>query len=254
MGSESPRSNVALHLRALALDGAADTGCGGGAALPRQPPHPDASPAEIPAPRRRQDDPPPHPDRPDSDERMNDTEPATRKQTMARPVIIEPPSAEAAAPHLLPEEEPATRRKRTTKKRAKNPTTTISSNRTAKKAKKAAKRKAATQQPDADSADEREIVDPLRASLTWQEDEITVYDPEDADDDGEGMDGVGFQPPPGLARVTAKRKLGQLAAYRRMVEQEAREGRRRRRGRAEDEKERVTRVQFSEGETVIEVV
>ena len=185
---------------------------------------------------------------------MNDTEPATRKQTMARPVIIEPPSAEAAAPHLLPEEEPATRRKRTTKKRAKNPTTTISSNRTAKKAKKAAKRKAATQQPDADSADEREIVDPLRASLTWQEDEITVYDPEDADDDGEGMDGVGFQPPPGLARVTAKRKLGQLAAYRRMVEQEAREGRRRRRGRAEDEKERVTRVQFSEGETVIEVV
>lgn len=138
--------------------------------------------------------------------------------------------------------------KPTSKKRAKAPAQSRP-----KRTKKPKKPPPPPESEEEDGTPPREIVDPLRASLTWQEDEITVYDPEDSDDDGEGMDGVGFQSPPGAARVTARKKMRQLAEYRRMVEQEAREGRRRRRGRV-GEAERVTRVRFLGRDTVISAV
>lgn len=135
------------------------------------------------------------------------------------------------------------------KKRAKAPAQTRSK-RTTKKPKK---KQPEEPPPEEDGTPPREIVDPLRASLTWQEDEITVYDPEDSDDDGEGMDGVGFQSPPGAARATARKKMKQLAEYRRMVEREAREGRRRKRGKVGEE-ERITRVRFLGRDTVIATI
>ncbi|KAL2752067.1 hypothetical protein ACRALDRAFT_2030304 [Sodiomyces alcalophilus JCM 7366] len=77
--------------------------------------------------------------------------------------------------------------------------------------------------PGDDSEDEGPvIVDPVRAALTWQEDEITVYDPDDSDDDGTGVNGVGFKPTPAIARMRVQKRRQQLAEYRRREEREAR--------------------------------
>ncbi|CAI4214699.1 unnamed protein product [Parascedosporium putredinis] len=71
--------------------------------------------------------------------------------------------------------------------------------------------------PQGEDDEDSEIVEPIRAALTWREEEITVYDPEDKDDDGAGMDGVGFQPPPAIARAIALKKRQQLLAYKKMA-------------------------------------
>lgn len=73
------------------------------------------------------------------------------------------------------------------------------------------------------------VVDPLRASLTWHEDEITIYDPDDSDDDGTGINGVGFKPTPAIEQARAFKRMQQLAKYRQMEEVEARDKRRQRR-------------------------
>ncbi|KAI1207724.1 uncharacterized protein F4807DRAFT_434367 [Annulohypoxylon truncatum] len=73
------------------------------------------------------------------------------------------------------------------------------------------------------------IVDPVRASLTWHEDEITVYDPEDKDDDGTGINGIGFKPTPAIAYARAQKRRQQLADYRKREESEARARRNQRR-------------------------
>lgn len=73
------------------------------------------------------------------------------------------------------------------------------------------------------------VVDPLRASLTWHEDEITVYDPDDSDDDGTGINGIGFKPTPAMAYARTVRRRQQLAEYRKREEREARARRNQRR-------------------------
>lgn len=70
--------------------------------------------------------------------------------------------------------------------------------------------------------DEMEIVDPVRAALTWREDEITIFDPNDADDDGTGVNGVGFKPTPELAHARVMKRRLQMAEYRKREESEAR--------------------------------
>jgi hypothetical protein len=77
--------------------------------------------------------------------------------------------------------------------------------------------------------EEAEIVDPIRAALTWHEDEITVYDPDDDDDDGTGINGIGFKPTPALAYARTQKRKQQLAEYRKREESEARARRNRRR-------------------------
>lgn len=67
-----------------------------------------------------------------------------------------------------------------------------------------------------------EIVDPVRAALTWHTDEITVYDPEDEDDDGTGINGIGFKPTPAVAYSRTMRRKQQLAEYRKREERDAR--------------------------------
>ncbi|KFA62049.1 hypothetical protein S40285_02151 [Stachybotrys chlorohalonatus IBT 40285] len=79
------------------------------------------------------------------------------------------------------------------------------------------------------SDDEMEIIDPVRAALTWHEDEITVYDPEDEDDDGTGINGVGFKPTPALAHARSMKRRHQMAEYRKREESEARAKRSQRR-------------------------
>lgn len=91
--------------------------------------------------------------------------------------------------------------------------------------------------PEADTADDdsnSNIVDPVRAALTWQEDEITVYDPDDEDDDGTGINGIGFKPTASMAYTRTLRRKQQIAEYKKREEQEARAQRRRRRRRESD--------------------
>ncbi|KAI1197429.1 hypothetical protein F5X97DRAFT_179011 [Nemania serpens] len=96
------------------------------------------------------------------------------------------------------------------------------------------------------------IVDPVRAALTWREDEITVYDPEDKDDDGTGVNGVGFKPTAAVAYQRAQKRRQQLAEYRKREESEARARRSQRRreqlgGGAEmTRKHSLARVHFSD--------
>ncbi|KAK4040815.1 hypothetical protein C8A01DRAFT_35188 [Parachaetomium inaequale] len=66
------------------------------------------------------------------------------------------------------------------------------------------------------------ITDPLHASLTWHDDEITIYDPDDSDDDGTGINGIGFKPTPAIAYARTVRRRQQLAEYRKREEREAR--------------------------------
>ncbi|ORY12703.1 hypothetical protein BCR34DRAFT_482132 [Clohesyomyces aquaticus] len=73
------------------------------------------------------------------------------------------------------------------------------------------------------------------ASLTWQDSEITghLVDPStDPDDDGTGLNGIGFKPTPALAYARAQRRRQQLMEWRAREAREARAKRseRRRRG------------------------
>ncbi|KAK8111109.1 uncharacterized protein PG998_007566 [Apiospora kogelbergensis] len=66
------------------------------------------------------------------------------------------------------------------------------------------------------------VVDPIRAALTWHEDEITVYDAEDKDDDGTGLNGIGFKPTAAVAYARAQKRRQQLSEYRKREESDAR--------------------------------
>ncbi|KAH7155139.1 hypothetical protein B0J13DRAFT_544870 [Dactylonectria estremocensis] len=96
-----------------------------------------------------------------------------------------------------------------------------------------------TRRPDEDDEDDDddagiEVVDPIRAALTWHEDEITMYDPEDEDDDGTGINGIGFKPTPALAHARAVKRRQQMAEYRKREESDARAKRSQRRRGASD--------------------
>jgi hypothetical protein len=103
------------------------------------------------------------------------------------------------------------------------------------------------------------IVDPVRAALTWHEDEITVYDSEDKDDDGTGLNGIGFRPTPAIAYQRSQKRRQQMAEYRKREEAEARARRNQRRreqlGEAAemDGKNPLAKVRFSDSEPAIVV-
>ncbi|KAK0750161.1 hypothetical protein B0T18DRAFT_437469 [Schizothecium vesticola] len=83
--------------------------------------------------------------------------------------------------------------------------------------------------PDPDAASSPFVTDALRASLTWHDNEITIYDPEDSEDDGTGINGIGFKPTPAVAYARTERRRQQLAEYRKREEREARAKRSQRR-------------------------
>ncbi|KAI1151909.1 hypothetical protein F4825DRAFT_338051 [Nemania diffusa] len=103
-----------------------------------------------------------------------------------------------------------------------------------------------------DNEEEPIITDPVRAALTWRDDEITIYDPEDKDDDGTGINGIGFKPTAAVAYHRAQKRRQQLAEYKKREESEARARRNQRRreqlgGGAEmARKHSIARVHFSE--------
>lgn len=100
-----------------------------------------------------------------------------------------------------------------------------------------------------------EHVDPDRASLTWHDDEITGFDPDDPDDDGEGIDGVGFRPTAARIELRQQKKRQQLAEYRSRMNKEARAKRFEKRAGSiamassggEEDPDSTRKVRFSEG-------
>lgn len=90
----------------------------------------------------------------------------------------------------------------------------------------------------------------------WHESEITGHDPDDPNDDGYGINGIGFKPTPAIAWARSQKRKQQLSEYRSREAREARQKRseRRRAGSGETSKtppaaEDVskTRVRFEDG-------
>ncbi|KAH0537337.1 hypothetical protein FGG08_005853 [Glutinoglossum americanum] len=71
----------------------------------------------------------------------------------------------------------------------------------------------------------------LRSSLTWRDDEITGMDINDPDDDGEGVNGIGYKPTPAQAYARIEKRKQQILDYRSREANEARKRRIERRGR-----------------------
>lgn len=85
-------------------------------------------------------------------------------------------------------------------------------------------------------AEESVIVDPVRAALTWHDDEITGHDPSDPEDDGEGINGIGFKPTAAEAYARTQIRKKAMAEYKHREAQEARKIRSERRRGADKEK------------------
>ncbi|KFH48273.1 hypothetical protein ACRE_008550 [Hapsidospora chrysogenum ATCC 11550] len=213
-GSNSPRSRVAHRFRGLALGGGGGGGGGSGVASPdddgdaaRKRPRADAEMTDVPAP---------------TVVTATDAEGKTMPQPQVARVTGNNP-AEAKLPEgSLQKTYPSINRLSESKSRKGRRRTGTPPPRLRKKAAEAGR--------DAQDDDGMEIVvDPVRAALTWHEDEITIYDPDDADDDGTGINGVGFRPTPAMAHARLMKRRQQMAEYRRREESEARELRSQRR-------------------------
>ncbi|OAA56059.1 hypothetical protein ISF_07657 [Cordyceps fumosorosea ARSEF 2679] len=207
-GSSSPRTTVAHRFKGLDLQ----SGSGGGVGdLAGSRGAADDAADELPAKRQKPDEP------------MSDVSDAT----ILAPV--EPPGPKTVAVVQLPgsvggqdssptrESAPASRR------RAGTPPLRLN-----KSARLEADANGGGSDDDDDDG-EPHIVDPVRAALTWHDDEITVYDPDDKDDDGTGVNGIGFRPSPAIAHARSLRRRQQINEYRRREESEARTRRSQRR-------------------------
>jgi len=102
---------------------------------------------------------------------------------------------------------------------------------------------------------ETTIVDPDRAAMTWHDDEITGHNPDDPDDDGEGISGIGFKPAPAIAYARNEKRRQQVAEYKNREAREARAKRSERRRGSEalaigsrEKVENARRVRFLEAE------
>ncbi|RMD43041.1 hypothetical protein DV735_g2093, partial [Chaetothyriales sp. CBS 134920] len=63
----------------------------------------------------------------------------------------------------------------------------------------------------------------------WHESEITGHDPNDPDDDGYGINGIGFKPTSAIAYARTQKRRQQVAEYRSREAKEARQRRSERR-------------------------
>lgn len=107
---------------------------------------------------------------------------------------------------------------------------------------------------DASVEIQQEVTDQARAELTWHENEITGHNPSDPEDDGEGINGIGFRPTAAEAYQRGVRRKQQMAEYksREAKEARARRSENRRKDEADrrslEEKEVARRVRFMEAE------
>ncbi|RKF74684.1 hypothetical protein GcC1_083009 [Golovinomyces cichoracearum] len=100
------------------------------------------------------------------------------------------------------------------------------------------------------------LFDPVRAALTWKDEEITGYKMNDPEDDGEGINGIGFRPTPKEALIRAQKREKQLAAYKDQEAKHARNLRRERRNldsmmkRSNEGQQTIKKVRFKEAEII----
>lgn len=102
------------------------------------------------------------------------------------------------------------------------------------------------------------------SSLHWDDSEITGHDPSDPEDDGEGINGIGFKPTAAMARDRSERRRRQLEQYKKREDAEARAARakrseaRRRAMMGEEDKANedaeARRVRFAEKERAMDVL
>ncbi|RAO65305.1 uncharacterized protein BHQ10_001317 [Talaromyces amestolkiae] len=69
----------------------------------------------------------------------------------------------------------------------------------------------------------------ILTSLTWDDSEITGHDPTDPNDDGYGINGIGFRPTAAIAWARSQQRQKQVAEWKNREAREARERRRERR-------------------------
>lgn len=113
-----------------------------------------------------------------------------------------------------------------------------------------------------DNGDGSSDIDP--SSLHWDDSEITGHDPSDPEDDGEGINGIGFKPTAAMARDRSERRRRQLEQYKKREDAEARAARakrgeaRRRAMMGEEDKAKedaeARRVRFAEKERAMDVL
>ncbi|KAI9789587.1 MAG: hypothetical protein M1835_001555 [Candelina submexicana] len=78
---------------------------------------------------------------------------------------------------------------------------------------------------------------PEPETLTWREDEITGHNPDDPDDDGYGLNCIGFKPTPAIAYARTQHRKQQILEWKTREAREARQKRSdRRRGAVESNK------------------
>ncbi|KAF2207366.1 hypothetical protein CERZMDRAFT_102460 [Cercospora zeae-maydis SCOH1-5] len=83
--------------------------------------------------------------------------------------------------------------------------------------------------PDSSFSDDATSFDP--AALTWQDSEITGHEITSPDDDGEGINGIGFRPTPAIAYARSQKRRQQVEGWKAREAREARQKRlERRRG------------------------
>jgi len=128
-------------------------------------------------------------------------------------------------------------------------------NRLADSKSRVASRKRMGTPPLTGGMEEEELADLERAALTWHDDEITGHNPDDPDDDGEGINGIGFKPTPAMAHARTEKRRLQMMEYRNREAREARAKRSERRRGSEilktgsrEDAENERRVRFMEGE------
>ncbi len=116
---------------------------------------------------------------------------------------------------------------------------------------------------------------PGPGSLHWDDSEITGHDPSDPEDDGEGINGIGFRPTPATMRDRSEKRRHQLEGYKSMQDREAREARAKRlaerrngmnhgqmrsigqgnkQGETDNEKEKERKVRFEAKERAVDVL
>ncbi|KAJ9609357.1 hypothetical protein H2200_005684 [Cladophialophora chaetospira] len=79
----------------------------------------------------------------------------------------------------------------------------------------------------------------------WHDSEITGHDPDDPDDDGYGINGIGFKPTAALAWSRSQQRKQQLNEYRNREAKEARQRRSERRKRVFDEGDEAPSLESS---------
>lgn len=99
-----------------------------------------------------------------------------------------------------------------------------------------------------DQTSTRHMSPPLDTGLSdafWSDSEITGHDPDDPNDDGYGINGIGFRPTPAMAWSRSQKRKQQLAELKNREAREARQQRSERRKRPMNESDDLDAIESS---------